>query len=69
MACVEPGLPWSAGKKAISLERQVRIAAGSLVLLGIGGWWRSFIRPSSACRPSSGPGWSSPGSPTPAGWA
>jgi rhodanese-related sulfurtransferase len=29
------GLPVVRGKKAISLERQVRIAAGSLVLLGI----------------------------------
>ena len=28
----------------------------------------SSIRRSSACRRSSGPGWSSPGSPTPAGW-
>jgi hypothetical protein len=28
------------GKKAISLERQVRIAAGSIVLLGAGlAWW------------------------------
>jgi rhodanese-related sulfurtransferase len=34
MACVEAGLPVIRGKKAISLERQVRIAAGSLVLLG-----------------------------------
>ena len=33
-ACVEAGLPVIRGKKAISLERQVRIAAGSLVLLG-----------------------------------
>ena len=30
------GLPVTRGKKAISLERQVRIAAGSLVLLGVG---------------------------------
>jgi rhodanese-related sulfurtransferase len=35
MACVEDGLPVVRGKKAISLERQVRIAAGSLVLLGV----------------------------------
>lgn len=35
MACVEAGLPVVRGKKAISLERQVRIAAGSLVLLGV----------------------------------
>ena len=34
-ACVEAGLPVVRGKKAISLERQVRIAAGSLVLLGV----------------------------------
>jgi rhodanese-related sulfurtransferase len=34
MACVEAGLPVVRGKKAISLERQVRIAAGSLVMLG-----------------------------------
>lgn len=34
MACVEAGLPVVRGTKAISLERQVRIAAGSLVLLG-----------------------------------
>jgi rhodanese-related sulfurtransferase len=33
-ACVAAGLPVVRGKKAISLERQVRIAAGSLVLLG-----------------------------------
>jgi rhodanese-related sulfurtransferase len=35
LACVEAGLPIVRGKKAISLERQVRIAAGSLVLLGV----------------------------------
>ena len=35
MACVEAGLQVVRGKKAISLERQVRIAAGSLVLLGV----------------------------------
>jgi len=34
LACVEAGLPVVRGKKAISRERQVRIAAGSLVLLG-----------------------------------
>ena len=39
MACVEAGLPVSRGQKGISLERQVRIAAGSLVLLGtVLGW-------------------------------
>ena len=36
MACVDAGLPVVRGRKAISLERQVRIAAGSLVLLGAG---------------------------------
>lgn len=35
MACERAGLPLVRGKKAISLERQVRIAAGSLVLLGV----------------------------------
>ena len=34
LAWAECGLPVNRGKKAISLERQVRIAAGSLVLLG-----------------------------------
>ena len=39
MACVEAGLTVVRGKKAISLERQVRIAAGSLVLIGsVLGW-------------------------------
>ena len=39
MACVDAGLPVVRGKKAVSLERQVRIGAGSLVLLGaILGW-------------------------------
>ena len=39
MACVETGLPLVRGKKAMSLERQVRIAAGSLVMLGaVLGW-------------------------------
>jgi rhodanese-related sulfurtransferase len=39
MACVEAGLPVVRGKKAVSLERQVRIVAGSLVLLGaVLGW-------------------------------
>ena len=43
MACVEFGLPVVRGKKAISLERQVRIAAGSLVLVGaVLGW---FVHP------------------------
>ncbi|MEZ6141920.1 MAG: rhodanese-like domain-containing protein [Zavarzinella sp.] len=34
MAWAECGLPVNRGKKAISLERQVRIAAGALVLIG-----------------------------------
>ncbi len=39
LACVESGLPVVRGRKAISLERQVRIAAGLLVLLGaLLGW-------------------------------
>jgi rhodanese-related sulfurtransferase len=42
MACVEAGLPVVRGKKAVSLERQVRIAAGSLVLLGAA---LSFVHP------------------------
>jgi len=33
-ACVAAGLPVVRGQKTISLERQVRIAAGSLVLIG-----------------------------------
>jgi rhodanese-related sulfurtransferase len=40
MACMECGLPAVRGKKAVSLERQVRIAAGFLVLFGVVlGWW------------------------------
>lgn len=35
LACAEAGLPVVRGKKAMSLERQVRIAAGTLVLLGV----------------------------------
>jgi len=35
LACVEAGLPAIKGKKTISLERQVRMAAGALVLLGV----------------------------------
>lgn len=39
LACIEAGVPVVRGKKAMSLERQVRIAAGSLVLLGaLLGW-------------------------------
>jgi rhodanese-related sulfurtransferase len=43
LACAECGLPVVRGKKAISLERQVRIAAGSLVLLGVMLGW--FVHP------------------------
>ena len=43
LACVEVGLPVVRGKKMISLERQVRIAAGLLVLIGaVLGW---FVHP------------------------
>ncbi|MBX3420435.1 MAG: rhodanese-like domain-containing protein [Pirellulaceae bacterium] len=42
LACEQAGLPVVRGQKAISLERQVRIAAGSLVLVGCG---LSFIHP------------------------
>ena len=42
LACVEAGLPVVRGRKAMSLERQVRIAAGSLVLLGVG---LGFVHP------------------------
>lgn len=43
IACVEAGLPVVRGKKSMSLERQVRIAAGSLVVLGaVLGW---FVHP------------------------
>jgi rhodanese-related sulfurtransferase len=50
-ACVAAGIPVVRGKKAISLERQVRILAGSLVLLGAIGscafppliWLSAFI--------------------------
>ncbi len=34
LACEQAGLPLVRGKKAISLERQVRVAAGTLVLAG-----------------------------------
>ena len=35
MACVEAGIPIVRGKKAVSLQRQMQITAGSLVLLGV----------------------------------
>jgi rhodanese-related sulfurtransferase len=34
-ACIVAGLPMVRGRQTMSLERQVRIAAGSLVLLGV----------------------------------
>jgi rhodanese-related sulfurtransferase len=39
LACEQAGLPLVRGKKAISLERQVRIAAGLLVVLGAALGW------------------------------
>ena len=42
LACVEAGLAVVRGKKAVSLERQVRIAAGMLVVLGAA---LSFVHP------------------------
>lgn len=36
LACAEAGLPVVRGRKMMSLERQVRIAAGSLVVTGVG---------------------------------
>ncbi len=42
-AWVDAGLPVVRGKAAVSLERQVRIAAGALVLLGSGLAW--FVDP------------------------
>jgi len=43
LACVDAGLPAVRGKKVMSLERQVRIAAGSLVLVGTALGW--FVHP------------------------
>ena len=42
LACVQAGLPVVRGKKVVSLERQVRIAAGCLALVGAG---LSFVNP------------------------
>jgi rhodanese-related sulfurtransferase len=39
LACVASGLPVARGRKSISLERQVRIAAGSLVVVGTALGW------------------------------
>lgn len=39
-ACIAAGLPVIRGKGVIGIDRQVRIAAGSLVLIGMAvGWW------------------------------
>ena len=54
-ACVAAGLPLVRGKKAISLERQVRIVAGSLALIGRDAWAGWFTRRFMGCRVSSGP--------------
>jgi len=43
VACDQVGLAMVRGKKTIALERQVRIAAGSLVLLGVVLAW--FVHP------------------------
>ena len=43
LAAAAAGVPVVRGKKAISLERQVRIAAGSLVLLSVALGW--FVHP------------------------
>lgn len=43
MAWIDAGLPVVRGRKAVSLERQVRIAAGLLVLLGAALGW--FVHP------------------------
>jgi rhodanese-related sulfurtransferase len=43
LAAIKAGIPTEKGKQSISIERQVRIAAGSLVFLGtLGG---SFLHP------------------------
>jgi hypothetical protein len=44
-ACEHTDLPLVRGKKAISLERQVRIVAGSLVLIGVilGTWVHPYF--------------------------
>jgi rhodanese-related sulfurtransferase len=43
LGCIEAGLPVIRGKKVFSLERQVRIAAGLLVLVGVALGW--FVNP------------------------
>jgi rhodanese-related sulfurtransferase len=44
LACEQAGFPVVRGKKVISLERQVRIVAGALVLLGAGLGWFIDVR-------------------------
>lgn len=46
LACIEAGLPVVRGQKSISLEGQVRIAAGLLVILGVLLGW--FVHPASS---------------------
>lgn len=43
LAWAESGLPVVRGRKSVSLERQVRIAAGTLVLFGVALGW--FVHP------------------------
>jgi rhodanese-related sulfurtransferase len=43
-ACIEAGLPVVRGKKAVSLERQVRVAAGLMVVAGAALGW--LVHPS-----------------------
>jgi rhodanese-related sulfurtransferase len=43
LACEQTTLPMVRGKKVMSLERQVRITAGSLVLVGVALGW--FVHP------------------------
>jgi len=50
MACVEAGLPVVRGKKAISLERQVRITAGLLIIVGAALGW--FVDPAFIALPA-----------------
>lgn len=46
LAWVDAGLPVARGQKVMSLERQVRIAAGALVLVGVALGW--FVHPACA---------------------
>jgi rhodanese-related sulfurtransferase len=47
LACIEAGLPVVRGKKVFSLERQVRITAGLLVLVGVALGW--LVHPAFYC--------------------